>query len=166
MLRWFARVKRPASVAPCPTGHRRLKWWRASLALAVFVGLAGLSAAVPAQAPPPASPDEQFTQLKQRLAITPPQEAKFAALVAAMQQNTATRDAFVARNPPSVQRDALQELRVQAEAASLDARGLQRLLPAFQALYLSLSPQQKAAADQAFAPPPQGPPEQMPPQGR
>jgi periplasmic protein CpxP/Spy len=142
---------------------KRLAYAVALLLLVGWPALAFAQAAGPPSGAPP-SPEEQFAQLKQRLAITPAQETRFDALVQVMRQNTATRDAFVARNPPSQRRNALGELRVQAEAASLDARGLQHLLPAFQALYTSLSPEQKAAADQAFAPPPQGPPGQMPPQ--
>jgi periplasmic protein CpxP/Spy len=162
MMPWFGRMPLPVAVGRSGWGRRALV---AVALLAFSVGLLGPALAqAPSPGAPAASPDEQFAQLKQRLAITPAQEAKFAGLVQVMRQNTATRDAFVARNPPSVQRDALAELRVQADAASLDARGLQRLVPAFQTLYLSLSPQQRQAADQAFAPPPQGPPGQPAPQ--
>lgn len=169
MMGWFDRAGVPAPEGDLParsgiwgpcTG-----WWSGFLALLLLGLLCGSPGIALAQAAPP-SPEEQFAQLKQRLQIIPAQEAKFAALVQVMRQNQATRDAFVARNPPTEQRDALQELRVQAEAASLDARGLQHLLPVFQALYVSLSPQQKAVADQAFAPPPQGPPGQTPPPNR
>ncbi len=103
--------------------------------------------------PPAAAPAQQFAQLRQRLGITPAQDGTFQRFVAVLGDNDAARAAFVRRNPPDRRRDALEELRVQSEAADLDARGLRRLLTAFQALYASLSPQQKQAADQVFAAP-------------
>lgn len=140
---------------------------RLAYALALLLLMAASPRLALAQAGPQAgaapSPDAQIAQLKQRLAITPAQEAKFDAWVQVMRQNVATRDAFIARNPPGQRRSALDELRIQAEAASLGARGLQHLLPPFQALYLSLSAQQKAAADQVFVRAPQEEPGQTPP---
>jgi LTXXQ motif family protein len=117
-----------------------------AIAAMVALVLSGSTTAASAAADP-------FAQLRQRLAITPAQEAKFAAFVAVMQQNTAARSAFLRQNPPDRHRNALEELRVQAAAADLDARGLHRLMSAFQALYLTLSPSQKRIADQAFAAP-------------
>lgn len=135
-----------------------------ALALGIDVGAAATGgsadlqlaqAASPPSSPPlSGAPDQQFVQFKARLGIIPAQQPQFDAFAQVMRQNAAARDAFVRRNPPGRRRDALDPLRVQAEAAEIDARGLQRLLSAFQSLYAALSPQQKQAADQLFAPPP------------
>ncbi|HTT80325.1 MAG TPA: Spy/CpxP family protein refolding chaperone [Stellaceae bacterium] len=134
------------------------------VALALATGLAAASAAVPASAAGGASPrvqlvqaappaGDQFAALRQQLAITPAQEPKFDAFVQVMRDNDAARAAFLRGNPPDRRRNALAELRVQSEAADLDARGLRRLVPAFEALYASLSSQQKQTADRVFAAP-------------
>jgi hypothetical protein len=150
---------------------------RAKLGAVAVVVMLAVGSASPdlalAQAPtpgaPPINPEAEYDQLRERLAITPAQEAKFAALVQVMRQNDATRDAFVQRNPPAEQRNAPSAIRLQAEAAGMFARSLQRLLPPFQALYASLSPEQRQAADELFARPQQPgqapPPGQMPPPG-
>ncbi|HTV87958.1 MAG TPA: Spy/CpxP family protein refolding chaperone [Stellaceae bacterium] len=117
-------------------------------------GTPALRLAQATTAPPPAAPEQQFAQLKARLAITPAQETTFNAFAAVMRQNISARSAFLRRNPPGRRRSAIEELRVQSEAAELDARGLQRLLPVFQALYASLSEPQKRIADQVFVAPP------------
>jgi periplasmic protein CpxP/Spy len=142
---------------------------RAIVALAVAAGLttafglasgsaaAGRAAPVQlAQAttnPPAAAPAQQFAQLRQRLGIKPAQEGRFERFVTVLRENDAARAAFLQRNPPGRRRNALEELRVQSQAADLDARGLRQLLPAFEALYASLSAQQKQAADRVFAAP-------------
>jgi hypothetical protein len=127
-------------------------------AIAAALGLAGVGLAPAAHihaqaAAPQAAASDPIARLKSRLGITPAQDGKFAALVAVMRQNATARAAFLRRNPPGRHRNALAELRVQTEAAQLDARGLQRLLPAFQALYASLSEPQQQIADKVFAAP-------------
>jgi periplasmic protein CpxP/Spy len=117
-------------------------------------GRASLVQLAQATMPPAAMPAQQFAQLRQQLGITPAQEGVFERFVTVLRDNEATRAAFMGRNPPGQQRDALDELRVQSEAADLDARGLRRLLPAFEALYASLSAEQRRAADGVFAAPP------------
>jgi hypothetical protein len=101
-----------------------------------------------------AAAGDQFAGLRQRLAITPAQEAKFAAFVAVIQRNDQARSAFLRQNPPDRRRNALEEFRVRAAAADLDARGQRQLLSAFQSLYNSLSPTQRRTANAVFAAPP------------
>jgi len=115
-----------------------------------------------AQAPPPPpsgggeSPQEQAAEMQRALQITPAQQLQFQAFVGVMQQNDAAMSALMRRYPPGQQRSALAELQAQSEAADAEAAGLKRLVAAFQALYSSLSPSQRQAADQFFAAPPSG----------
>ena len=100
-----------------------------------------------------AQTERQTADLHKRLQITPAQQPQFDAVVKAMQQNAQEMDALMQQNPPDRRRNALDELRTQAQAAQTEAAGLQRLLPVFQALYEGLSEAQKRAADQVFAAP-------------
>jgi periplasmic protein CpxP/Spy len=109
------------------------------------------AAAQTATAPPAGNPAQQMAALRSRLGITPAQQPQFNAFAQAMQQNEAAMAVFTQRNPPNQPRNALDQLRAQAQAAQLDAQGLRRLVPVFQALYASLSDQQKRVADQLFA---------------
>jgi periplasmic protein CpxP/Spy len=111
--------------------------------------------AATAAPPPGGAPDQPLARLKAQLGITPAQEPKFDAFVAVLRQNEAARDAFLRRNPPTRPRNALDQLRVETQAAEVGARGLQRLLPLFQAFYASLSEPQKRTADRAFSTPAQ-----------
>jgi len=104
-----------------------------------------------------AQSERESADLHKKLQITPAQQPQFDAVVKAMQQNAQEMDALMQQNPPDRRRNALDELRTQAQAAQTEAAGLQRLLPAFQSLYESLSEAQKREADQVFAAPPPPP---------
>jgi hypothetical protein len=122
-----------------------------------------LAQAAPSATAAPAAGDAQnereAADLHKKLHITPAQRPLFDAVVKVMQQNTQEMEALMQQNPPGRHRNALDELRTQAQAAQTEAAGLQRLLPAFQALYESLSEAQKSAADHVFAAPPEAPPD-------
>jgi hypothetical protein len=90
--------------------------------------------------------------LKAELMITPAQEAAWDKVADAMRQDVEEYNAAVGRIPPSqTPPDALASLSQRAEFADLRARGERRFLSVFTPLYNSLSPQQKAAADDLFA---------------
>jgi protein CpxP len=114
-----------------------------------------LAQAGPAPAASGAGPgiDSQISDLRSRLQITPAQQPKFDAVAQIMRQNAQAMEAAMRRTPP---RNAVEDMRVEAEAAAAEAAQLQRMLPAFEALYASLSEEQKHMADQLFAGAPSG----------
>ena len=71
------------------------------------------------------------------------------------------------KEAPTAQQSAVEGLRTAASFAQAEADNLKRLVPALEALYASLSEQQKRTADQLFnSGPPSGAPQQGQPQGR
>ena len=110
-----------------------------------------------AAAPAPAQPgaagpgiDRQIAELHKRLAITPAQQPQFDAFAQAMQQNTQTMNELLQQEQQNPKRNAVDDLRAAAKFAEAEADGLKRLLPSLQALYDSLSDQQKRTADQVL----------------
>ena len=102
--------------------------------------------AQPAQ--PPANPiDGQIAQLQKRLAITDAQKPQFDAFAQVVRQNAQTIDALVQQEQKAAH-NAVDDLRSSVKIAQEEADGLKRLLPAMEALYASLSDQQKRTADQ------------------
>jgi protein CpxP len=108
--------------------------------------------------------ERQITELRKRLNITPQQQPQFDAFAQAMRQNTQSMEAMM-QEQQTPNRSAVDDLKAAAKFAEAEADGLKRLLPPLQALYESLSDQQKKAADQVLAsaassdqppPPPQG----------
>jgi hypothetical protein len=100
-----------------------------------------------AQAPTTPAPNVEanIAQLHQRLQITPAQEPQFNALANIMRQNARITPAAPPANP-----SAVEGLRLAIQYGEQELSGLRRLLPALQALYASLSPAQRQAADQVF----------------
>ncbi len=98
------------------------------------------------QAPGPGpNVEANIAQLHQRLQITPAQEPRFAALVNVMRENAR----MVPSTPPAIS-NAVDDLRLAIQVSEQEVSGLKRLLPALEALYASLSPAQRQAADQMF----------------
>jgi hypothetical protein len=114
--------------------------------------------AQPAQ--PPANPiDKQIAELQKRLAITDAQKPQFDAFTQIVRQNAQTIDQLVQQEQKAAH-NAVDDLRSSVKIAQEEADGLKRLLPAMEALYASLSDQQKRTADQLLGgqqnqPPPQ-----------
>jgi len=114
--------------------------------------------AQPAQ--PPANPiDGQIAELQKRLAITEQQKPQFDAFTQVVRQNAQTMDTLV-QQEQKTPHNAVEDLRSSAKIAQEEADALKRLLPAMEALYASLSDQQKRTADQLLGsqqnqPPPQ-----------
>jgi len=106
-----------------------------------------LAQARPNPAPPP-DIEANITSLRQRLQITPAQEAPFNAVANALRANS--RAEATAPHQPPANASAVDELRAEIQYDEIELAGLKKLLPALEALYASLSPAQRQAADMAF----------------
>ena len=80
-----------------------------------------------------------------RLHITPAQQPQFDAFAEIMRKNAAELDSLMQQKSPKA--NAVDDMRFYLQFTEAQAEGLKRLLPAFQALYDSLTDQQKRAAD-------------------
>jgi periplasmic protein CpxP/Spy len=128
----------------------------AALAAAPAAGAGELLAQAQRPAPgtavqQPPSIEASIAQLHQQLRITPAQEGPFRAFAAVMRENA---DAAERMPPPNSRTSAVEGLRLSIQAMRQELAGLQRLLPALENLYRSLSPQQRQAADRVFSQPP------------
>lgn len=126
------------------------------------------TAAQPAPPPPagnPAGPQHahhafhshiegRIAYLKAELKITPAQEPQFDKVAQAMRENASERqkDFQDMRASHGQQQTAVDRLDSEIKMAQTHAREDQRFLTAFKPLYDSLSPDQKQAADDMYAP--------------
>lgn len=119
---------------------------------------AGEPAAAPA-APDTATPGRRESLLERhirtlhaRLRITPEQEGTWEQFTAVMRENARTADQANAERQDRLRQNlsAIDNLQSYAALALAHAQGVQRLVPAFQAVYNSFSPEQRALADQLF----------------
>ena len=101
-----------------------------------------------AQAPAPPAPNVEgnIAELRQRLAITPAQEPQFNALANVMRENARMMPAA----PPLTTLSAVEGLRLAIQYGQQEINSMRRMLPTLQALYATLSPAQRQAADQMF----------------
>jgi LTXXQ motif family protein len=97
---------------------------------------------------PPPDIEASIAGLHQRLQITPAQEAPFNAVASVIRGNA--RAAATTPHEPPANASAVDELRAEIQYDEVELAGLKRLLPALEALYASLSPVQRQAADAAF----------------
>ena len=113
---------------------------------------AGTAMVLLAQAGPAAPPTQNIeaniASLHQRLQITPAQEAQFSAVANVMREN-ARAEAGAPQGPPP-NSTAVDDLRAYIRYSEIELAGLKRLLPALEALYATLSPAQRQAANAAF----------------
>jgi len=95
--------------------------------------------------------ERHIAGLKSRLKITPAQQSQWDLFAGVMRQN--------ASHMVELQRDrstkvatltALQDIKSYADVARAHAEDLQRLVPAFETLYMAMSPEQRVTADQTF----------------
>ncbi len=101
--------------------------------------------AKPAPAGPRDEVEQEINQLRDRLHITPAQQQQFDAFAEILRNNAQALDALMHEKSPKA--NAVEDMRFYLQFTEAQAEGLKRLLPAFQALYDSLSDQQKRAAD-------------------
>jgi len=98
--------------------------------------------------PPPPNIETNISSLHQRLQITPAQEVQFGAVANVLRAN-AHAEVSAPHQPPA-NASAVDELRAEIQYDEVELAGLKRLLPVLEALYASLSPAQRQAADAAF----------------
>ena len=94
--------------------------------------------------------EKHIEELHRRLAITPAQQPLWDTFAATMRSNAAAVEQGHATNLPQPAGNALAELRSLSIRARLHADNLARLLPPFEALYHSMSPEQRTLADTTF----------------
>jgi hypothetical protein len=99
-------------------------------------------------AAPPQNIETNIATLHQRLQITPAQEPQFNAVANVMREN-ARAEAAAPQQPPAGA-TAIDDLRAYIRYSEVELAGLKTMLPALEALYATLSPTQKRAADAAF----------------
>ena len=92
--------------------------------------------------------EANIATLRQRLQITPSQEAQFSAVANVMRENA--RAGASAPHQPPANATAVDDLRAEIQYDEIELAGLKRLLPALEALYSTLSPAQKKTADMVF----------------
>jgi periplasmic protein CpxP/Spy len=99
-------------------------------------------------APPRQNVEANISQLHQKLQITPAQEPQFSAVASVMRDN-ARAEAGAPQQPPA-NATAVDDLRAYIKYSEVELAGLKKMLPALEALYATLSPAQKKAADAVF----------------
>ena len=146
----------------------------ARLAAATLLGMIVLASPLLAQTNPPATAqtdtskpaartktsraDRAETRVKQlhdQLKITAAQEPQWKAVAQAMRDDAAAmQSAIDKRKANRGKMTAIDDLQSYAEITETHLAGLKKLIPAFQALYDTMSPEQKKNADTAFGHPP------------
>jgi periplasmic protein CpxP/Spy len=97
---------------------------------------------------PQSDVEASIANLHQRLQITPAQEASFSAVATVLRANARAEASAPHQPPPNA--SAVDELRAEIQYDEVELAGLKKLLPALEALYASLSPAQRQAADATF----------------
>lgn len=96
--------------------------------------------------------EQHIADLHRRLQITQAEEPQWKAFAQVMRENAEHMDQAVdeARRRQGANVNALEDLQTYAAIAEAHAQDVQRLVPAFQALYEAMPPQQRRVADQVF----------------
>jgi len=105
-------------------------------------------------APQPQNVESSIATLRQRSQITPAQEAQFNAVANVMRENARTEGSALQQPPAGA--TAVDDLRAYIRYSEVELAGLKKMLPVLDALYATLSPTQKRAADAAFREGPSG----------
>jgi len=110
------------------------------------------SAAVHRSVSPTERVEARIKQLHSKLKITPDQEDKWNAFAQVMRENAqAMQSQIEQRVKTQPNMTALDDLNSYEQITETHAEGVKKLVPAFQALYDSMSPEQKKNADMVFA---------------
>ena len=95
--------------------------------------------------------ERRIQELHAQLRITPAEEAQWKQFADVMRENAREMDqAFMQRAQQFETMNAVQNMQSYEQLAEAHAQHLQKLVPAFQTLYDSMSDQQKQVADQVF----------------
>ncbi len=92
--------------------------------------------------------EAHIADLKRRLGITPAQQPQWRAFTSIMRENAQHQEALHAGAAAAA--SAPDTLRAYAAKVQGHATDLERMIPAFDALYATMSPDQRAAADRVF----------------
>ena len=96
--------------------------------------------------------EQHIQDLHKRLEITPAEEAPWAVFADTMRQNAvAMEQSYKEWQSRAPAMNALDEMRSYAAAVRLHADSVNRLVPAFEALYGAMTPAQRVLADKMFA---------------
>lgn len=121
---------------------------------------AGLAQSAPTSAPTAAAPannavsarvEARIKQLHTQLGITPAQQPQWDQFAQVMRDNAGDMDRVLAERTqqfPSM--NAVEDMQSYERVAEAHVQHLKKLMPAFQTLYDSMSPEQKQKADQVF----------------
>ncbi len=108
-------------------------------------------AAAAATSSKPETVEQRITTLKSALKITSDQEPKWASVAQAMRENAQTMDKLVQSKRAKMQNmTAVEDLETYRDFSKAHLDGLKNLIPAFNALYKSMSPEQQKNADKVF----------------
>jgi protein CpxP len=160
-------VERIASPARCTAAlsvFALLAWGGAALAAAtdpvanspLRVAQATAPAAPSGSAPAKKRPsptervDARIKSLHDRLKITSAQEPQWNAVAQVMHENAQTMEQAIQQRHQTQNMTAIDDLKAYQAIAQAHLQNVQKLIPPFQALYDTLSPEQKKAADDAF----------------
>ena len=95
--------------------------------------------------------EARIKDLQAKLKITPAQEEQWNKVTQVMRDNAKTMDALMqARFEKAKAMTAVEDLKSFSEIAQAHAAGLKNFIPAFEALYASMSDEQKKDADALF----------------
>ena len=95
--------------------------------------------------------DQRIADMRSQLHITHAQEPQWARFAAVMRSNARALDrAYRRRGERLDSMSALENIESYARIERRRAMDVQRLVPAFHALYASLTPEQRHAADELF----------------
>jgi periplasmic protein CpxP/Spy len=114
----------------------------------------GASSAGPQQSPqhrPMAMVEARIPELHKQLQITPAEEPQFKAYADVMRSNAQTMQTLFQQRAQNPDRSAIGMLRWYAKLTAAHAEAVSKLLPMFDALYQSMSAEQKKVADAVFA---------------
>jgi Spy/CpxP family protein refolding chaperone len=95
--------------------------------------------------------EQRITEMHANLKITAAQQPQWDALTMVMRENAKTMDqSFQHRVTGIAKMNAADNMQSYADMSTMHAQNMQKMVPAFKALYSVLSPEQKAAADNEF----------------
>ncbi len=94
--------------------------------------------------------ERHIAELHRRLHITAGEEANWNAFAQVMRNNAAHMDQVFRARSEATNMNAVDDLRSYAAIAQAHAEDVQHLIPAFQTLYSSLTPDQQHTADSVF----------------
>jgi protein CpxP len=95
--------------------------------------------------------EQRITDLHSKLHITPAQQPQWDQFIQVMRDNARTMDeTFQHRVQTMTAMTATENMQSYAQLAATNAQDVQKLVPAFQALYDTMSDTQKRTADQVF----------------